>query len=199
STIEYYADCIKGLLAFENIPQCIMLGHSLGGYITLSFAESYPQRLTGFGLIHSTAFEDNKEKKQNRQKGIGMIAEYGSYAFLKNTIPPLFGKQFKKQHPEKIKQLSETGNNFSKQALQLYYTAMKDRPDRTGVLRNSEVPVLFIIGTEDIAAPASDVLNQVHLPKIVYIHILENIGHMGMWEAPEKMNTALLEFIKGII
>lgn len=199
STVEYYADCIKALLAHENIIHCIMLGHSLGGYITLSFAERYPQQLAGFGLVHSTAFEDNEEKKLNRQKSIRMIKEYGSYAFIKNTMPPLFGKLFKVAHPEKIKQIAEAGNNFSKHTLQLYYSAMRDRPDRTAVLQNSEVPVLFVIGTEDIAAPQGDVLKQVHLPKIVYIHIFEKIGHMGMLEAPEKMNTALLEFIKGVI
>jgi pimeloyl-ACP methyl ester carboxylesterase len=66
-------------------------------------------------------------------------------------------------------------------------------------LKNNKVPVLFVIGTEDVAAPMQDVLQQVHLPEITYIHILENTGHMGMWEATQKVNTAILEFIKSII
>ena len=71
-----------------------------------------------------------------------------------------------------------------KQALQQYYYAMMQRPDRTHVLKNNKVPVLFVIGTEDIAAPLNDVLKQVHLPEIAYIYIIENIGHMSMLEAP---------------
>ena len=195
STIEYYAECIKALIDFENISACIMLGHSMGGYITLAFAEKYPALLKSFGLIHSTAFADNEEKKESRRKGIELIEAYGAYAFLKNTIPNLFSVKFKKEHPDKIEALIERGKSFSKRSLRQYYTAMMERPDRTDVLRNSEVPVLFVIGTEDVAAPAKDVLQQTHLPKIAYIHVLENTGHMGMWEDAEKVNDAILNFI----
>jgi pimeloyl-ACP methyl ester carboxylesterase len=199
STIEFYADCIYALLQNEDINSCIMLGHSMGGYIILAFAEKYPQLLKGFGFIHSTAFADNEEKKQNRQRGIEMMDQYGSYPFLKNTIPNLFANKFKSEHAEKINSLIENGNNFSKEALQHYYRAMMQRPDRTQVLKNSKVPVLFVLGTEDVAAPMQDVLKQIHLPEITYIHILEETGHMGMWEATEKLNIAILEFIRSII
>jgi pimeloyl-ACP methyl ester carboxylesterase len=199
STIEFYADCIYALLKNENIDSGIMLGHSMGGYITLAFAEKYSELLKGFGLIHSTAFADSEEKKQNRQRGIEIMDQYGSYSFLKNTVPNLFSSKFKKEHPERVNSLIEDGNKFSKEALQDYYRAMMNRPDRTEVLKNTRTPVLFVIGTEDVAAPMQDVLKQVHLPEIAYIHILENTGHMGMWEASEKLNTAILEFVKNII
>jgi pimeloyl-ACP methyl ester carboxylesterase len=65
-----YADCIHALLRHENISSCIMLGHSMGGYITLAFAEKYPLLLTGLGLIHSTAFADSEEKKKNRARAL---------------------------------------------------------------------------------------------------------------------------------
>ncbi len=199
STIEYYADCVLALLLHENIAECILLGHSLGGYITLAFAEKYSRYLKGWGLIHSTAFGDSEERKQSRIKSIELIEEYGSYPFLKNTTPVLFGKEFKKTHPAIIEALIENGNKFFKLSLSQYCVAMKNRPDRIFVLENSIAPVLFVIGTEDVAAPMQDVLQQVHLPKIAYIHILDNIGHMGMLEAPEKLNTIMLAFIKGFI
>src|SRR5690349_8852079 len=115
STIEFYADCIYALLKNENVDSCIVLGHSMGGYITLAFAEKYPRLLKGFGFVHSTAFSDSEEKKQNRQRGIELMDQYGSYAFLKNTTPNLFSNQFKREHPEKINSLIERGNNFSKE------------------------------------------------------------------------------------
>jgi pimeloyl-ACP methyl ester carboxylesterase len=72
---------------------------------------------------------------------------------------------------------------------------MMKRPDRTHVLKNSTVPILFVIGTEDVAAPLNDVLKQVHLSEISYIHILENTGHMGMWESADILNEYLEEFV----
>jgi pimeloyl-ACP methyl ester carboxylesterase len=194
-SIDDYAKCIHALLQHENISQYILLGHSMGGYITLAFAEMFPQLLTAFGFIHSTAFADSEEKKQNRQRGIELIEEYGSYSFLKTTSPNLFSKQYKEAFPKKVASLIEEGKQFSKKALQQYYTAMMNRPDRTNVLKSNPLPVLFVIGKEDVAAPLNDLLQQIHLPQYSYIYILENVGHMSMWEATEKLNTYLLNFI----
>lgn len=151
--------------------------------------------LTAFGLVHSTAFADSEEKKKNREKGITLMGEYGSYPFLKNTTPNLFGKKFKEAHFEKVDALIEAGAAFSTEALQQYYRAMMLRPDRTHVLKSNRLPVLFVTGTEDVAAPVEDVIRQVSLPNISYLYVLQETGHMGMWEAPEKMNQYLLAFI----
>ena len=195
-SIEDFADCIFSLLTYENITQCILLGHSMGGYITLDFAERYPTMLKAFGLLHSTAFADSEEKKQTRLRGMEMMEQYGAYHFLKSTTPNLFGLYFKTTYPEKIEALIEQGNQFSKETLQQFYKAMMQRPDRTHVLRNCTLPVLFIMGEEDIAAPVKDVLQQVYLPEIAYIHILENVGHMGMQENEKQFTEYMLRFIQ---
>ena len=193
--IADYADLIDALLKHENIISCCMLGHSMGGYITLAYAEKYPKKLNSFGLVHSSAFADTSEKKENRLKGIALMEQYGAAPFLKNTIPNLFGSTFKKEHPEMIANLIEESLKFNTKACQQYYRAMMLRTDKTNVLKDNHLPVLFVIGTEDIAAPLNDLLTQVHLPSIAHIHILEAVGHMGMWEASEQMNQYLLEFI----
>jgi pimeloyl-ACP methyl ester carboxylesterase len=193
--IEDYADCIQALLVHENITSCLLLGHSMGGYITLAFAEQYPGFLSGFGLIHSTAFADPDEKKKNRERGIALMAEFGAYAFLKNTTPNLFAEGFKQKHPEKINKLIEEGKAFTVEALQQYYRAMMLRPDRTFVLQSNPIPVIFVMGTDDIAAPMEDVLKQVSFPNISYIYVLPDTGHMGMWEATDQLNRQLLAFI----
>ncbi|MCW3107681.1 MAG: alpha/beta hydrolase, partial [Segetibacter sp.] len=184
------------LLETENIDNCILLGHSMGGYITLAFAESFPAKLTAFGFVHSTAFADSEDKKNTRKKGVKFLQEYGVYPFLKNSTPNLFSDSFKKEHPERVAELIEQGKNFTKEGLIQYYTAMMNRPDRTTVLEKSNVPVLFIIGSEDVAVPPEDLLKQVHLPKVSYIHIIKDVGHMSMWEKPAELNNHLLEFIK---
>ncbi len=199
NSIEDFATCIHQLLQYEKIEQCIVLGHSMGGYITLAFAEKYSHSLAGFGLLHSTAFADTEEKKQNRKRGIELIKTYGAHSFLKTTIPNLFGAAFKESFPEQVTALTESAKQFSVDTLVQYYEVMIERHDRTAVLKSNPLPVLFVLGTEDVAAPLIDVLQQTHLPQCSYIHVLENVGHMGMWEATERMNGFLLSFIQHVI
>jgi pimeloyl-ACP methyl ester carboxylesterase len=76
-----------------------------------------------------------------------------------------------------------------------YYRTMMQRPDRTAVLTQARVPVLFVLGEYDKAAPKADVLKQVSLPACSYMHVLKHSGHMGMWEETEVMNAAIRAFI----
>jgi pimeloyl-ACP methyl ester carboxylesterase len=198
ASIEDYAICIHQLL--ENIlldsdTKITLLGHSMGGYIALAFAKLFPQKLNGFGLIHSTAFADSEEKKQVRLRGIEAIKQYGAYSFLKTTIPNLFATGFKQKFPQLVDELIEQSMQFTEAALEQYYFVMMNRTDTTDVLKQAQVPVLFVMGTEDIAAPIKDVLQQCCLPQQSHINILENVGHMGMMEATEVVNKSIKEFV----
>jgi pimeloyl-ACP methyl ester carboxylesterase len=200
STIEItdYAAAILAILAAEAIQTCCLLGHSMGGYITLAFAALYPERLDGFGLIHSTAYPDNDEKKGNRLKAVELMDQYGAGAFLRNTIPTLFSAKFKKEHPERVLAQIKYAESFDTKTGQQYTMAMRNRPNRSFVLESNPVPVLFVIGTEDIAAPLTDLLGQVKLPLFASIHILENVGHMGMIEAAETMTKHIKDFVENL-
>jgi pimeloyl-ACP methyl ester carboxylesterase len=172
-----------------------VIGHSMGGYITLALVEKYPELVSSFGLFHSSAFADSEEKKTTRRKGIEFINQHGAFEFLKTAIPNLFSPDSKEQIPGSIQKLIEAGNNFKPQALVSYYEAMMQRPDRTAILSKTAVPVLFIMGKYDAAVPVEDSLKQCHLPQKSYIHVLQNSGHMGMLEEAEKSNHILLHFL----
>ncbi|MBL0144831.1 MAG: alpha/beta hydrolase [Chitinophagaceae bacterium] len=197
-SIDGMAYCMKELLTFviqkNPIEEVCVLGHSMGGYITLALAEKYPEMFSAFGLIHSSAFADNEEKKAARLKSIEFINQLGSYEFLKSTTPNLF---LNKQHPQ-INALVEQGEKFSPQALIAYYHAMITRPDRTKVLKTFTKPVLFVIGEHDMAIPFAQSMQQCHLPKQPHIHILRNSAHMGMWEEAAKVNTILSQFLTSL-
>jgi len=184
-----------GTFAWESDGLVTIIGHSLGGYITLAFAEKYPQYLRSFGLFHSTAFADTEEKKQVRLKAIDFINDNGANAFLKTSIPGLFTKAFAEKFPEKITGLVERGKNFTAAALVQYYHAMIERPDRTMVLRDNRLPILFIIGEFDTAIPLQSSLQQCHIPAESHVHILNQSAHMGMWEETGKSNQALHTFL----
>lgn len=200
--IETYAELIKAIIDKENAisgaERVVLIGHSIGGYITLAFAEKYPQYLTAFGLFHSSAFADTAEKKATRNKAIEFIKEKGAYTFLKTSIPGLFAQQYKDQYPEKVEALIEQAKQFSPEALIQYYEAMIARPDRVNVLTQFDGPVLFIMGEHDMAVPFESSLQQSYLPKQSHVHILRQSAHMGMWEEPQKANAILLDFLTAI-
>lgn len=207
--IETYAEIIKEIITREvqkpplmneaegqGAEGVVMLGHSLGGYITSAFAEKYPHMLSSFGLVHSSAFADSEEKKSARLKSIEFINKNGAYDFLRTAIPGLFEKHWSAYHQPEIEYLVEKANSFSKEALVQYYQAMISRSDRTDVLKTFPRPILFIIGQHDNAVPFAQSLQQCYLPMQSHIHILRNSAHMGMWEESNALNNFLLAFLQ---
>lgn len=193
-SMESMAAIIKQMLDEEKIDRCIMLGHSMGGYVTLAFAENYPERLRAFGLIHSTAYADSNEKKEVRQKSIGFIKEHGAAEFMKTTIPNLFSKRFNEEQKPIVDELIEQGNQFTAETLIAYYTAMINRPDRSDILQKATVPVFFFIGEEDKAVNPADSLEQTALPAVCMVKLIPGIAHMGMLEATDELNRTIGEF-----
>jgi pimeloyl-ACP methyl ester carboxylesterase len=198
--IEDYADVIKAIADAEliNEPQnqFTLIGHSMGGYITLAFAEKYSELLNAFGLFHSTAYADDDAKKEIRKKGIEFITKNGVVRFLKTTTPNLFSEKTKKRKPELIDNAIDCYKNFAADALIQYYRSMMARPDRTSVLKSFENPVLFIIGKNDNAVPLQISLQQCYMPSVSHIKILKNSGHMGMLEQKKESTLFLKEFLK---
>ena len=176
-----------------------MIGHSMGGYISLAFAEKHPDRLRALGLVHSTAYADSEEKKAARRKSIEFIGKHGAAEFIRQSAPNLFSDGYKQKNPAGLHEFFERYDNFLAASLVSYYEAMIKRPERTSVLSDFNGPVLFLIGEKDNAVPLDQSLKQCHLPKIAYIHILESAAHMGMLEEPGEVNNLLLSFIKNVV
>jgi pimeloyl-ACP methyl ester carboxylesterase len=194
-SVEGMAEVIHAIIHEENIDACPVIGHSMGGYITLALVESYWNHVSAFGLFHSTAYADSEEKKLVRRKGIDFIKQNGAFEFLKTATPNLFSQKTKDDRPELISEMVAGSDNFSAPALVSYYEAMMQRPDRTEILKKATVPVLFIMGKYDNAIPLEDGLQQCHLPGKSYIYVLRNSGHMGMLEEKDKCNVILDKFL----
>lgn len=205
--MEGMAEIIKELIVHETASlffktgephSVVVIGHSMGGYIALALAEKHPELLNGLGLFHSTSYADTEERKEARRKAIETIREKGASGFIRNMLPNLFGPVTKTQNPELIEQQIAASNNFSGESLVTYYKAMMKRPDRTDVLKNLKIPMLFILGKYDNAVSLKDGLEQCSVPDLAYIHVLENSGHAGMREEPEKANEILKNYLKTI-
>lgn len=195
--LEEYADYIKAILDLENIDRCIMIGHSMGGYISLAFAENHRGMLIKLGVFHSSAYADDSAKIDTRRKAIEFIRSNGAEAFLKTSIPGLFYTEGNNQKTSnQINKLVEKGKAFTSDALIQYYEAMIVRPDRTALLKTFSQPILFIMGEHDKAVPFKQSLEQSHIPAHAYIHILRESAHMGMLEESVKVNGILANFLE---
>ncbi|HKO82587.1 MAG TPA: alpha/beta hydrolase [Chitinophagaceae bacterium] len=194
-SIEGMAEVLKEILDKETIEQVAMIGHSMGGYITLAFTKKYSRNLNAFGLFHSTAYADSEEKKTVRKKGIEFIRKNGTLEFIKTTTPNLFSPFSQEQKPRLIDEFIRGLDNFSIPAFVSYYEAMMQRPDSTELLKTTTLPVLFVLGEFDNAVPLQDGLKLAHLPEKSYIHILHQSGHMGMLEEEDKSNDLLKKFL----
>lgn len=196
-SIPSMADGIAAILQREGIEKAWIIGHSMGGYISLAFAEKYPEKLLGLGLVHSTAFADTEQKKAMRLKSMEFIRQHGTAAYLNSSTPNLFAPGNRVVMATIVQHVANTNSYILPGALISFLDAMRNRKDTTEVLRNISVPVLFIVGKADQAVPFTDTMQQVHLPDLSYIHILQQSGHMGMLEETEKCTDAILQFVAG--
>ncbi len=198
SELKDFAEVIYAIMENEKIHDLVLIGHSMGGYISLAFAEKYPEKIRALGLFHSSSYPDSPEKKESREKNIRFIQKNGSAPYVETAIPGLFSDGFKTEHPDQIRKLIDRYANFTTESLVQYLEAMKNRPATTGVLRSITKPVLFIMGEEDKAVPIKDMLEQCHLPQISYIHILTHTAHMGMIEHTSLCNSLIDRFLEQI-
>jgi pimeloyl-ACP methyl ester carboxylesterase len=197
-SLSNYVEVLHDLMHSLHIEKYYIVGHSMGGYIGLAFANYYVNHVIGLTLVHSTSFEDNTAKKESRLKIAEFIQEQGTRKFLEATYQNLFGNNFKKTHPNKIQDVIDSVSDISPEAMIQFVMAMRNRSAHEHLLREQRIPIGMIVGEEDIAVPIEDSLLQTQLLPANNVIILKNVGHMGMLEATEQVNNALLKFIKAV-
>lgn len=193
-SMEMYADDAASLLDKCNIGKACLLGHSLGGYITLAFAEKYGDRLSGFGLIHSTAKEDGEAAKLNREKAVDSLRQGGVEPFVDGLIPKLFAPGYGDIAPGDIERGKRIGYGTSLDGAVGTARGMKLRPDRTEVIKRSQLPVLLVAGASDQVIPVESTFAAAGARTVQ--RKLEGAGHMGMIEQPRELISEILNFAK---
>jgi pimeloyl-ACP methyl ester carboxylesterase len=188
------AEDINRLLEALAISKCVAIGHSLGGYVTLAMVESNPTLFSGFCLYHSTAYPDSDEKKLSRNKVIEFVRAHGVAPFIESFIPPLFSNQSNPHIPGAI----AIGLKTKVETLSAYAAAMRDRPDRTFVLKEFNNPILFLAGERDTVIPVDAVRSQAQVAKISSLVVLKSVAHMGMFEDKLTSLTSIEAFLGSV-
>ncbi len=195
-TIEYMADFLKAILDIEKIEHPAIIGHSMGGYVTLALTEKYPHQPERIGLFHSHAFADDAEKKAGRRKAIEFVGKNGTDGFIHELYNNLFGSAFIQNNKSEFERLKEKAKKYPPETIMSGLQAMAERPDRTHVLKSFRNLVLFILGKEDKAIPWEKSIEQSQFPAVSDIHVFENAGHMGMLEEPVKSLNIIEVFME---
>ncbi len=191
-----YAAWLHDLLCQEQVTSCLMMGHSMGGYIALAYAAQYPAVLCGLGLFHSSALADDEAKRRERQRVADFVVQHGAELFVTELIPKLFADAYQVRHAAQWTQWKEHCMQCSAaEGIVRASLAMMQRPDRTEVLRKVPYPILFLIGQEDKVLPPHRLLPQTLLPERSFVKLLPGVAHMGMFEAPEACLEATRQWI----
>lgn len=193
-TLEEVAVMLHDWMKENRICRPTVIGHSLGGYVTLALAELMGNELAAIGLFHSSAFPDDADKKKTRNKTITFIKKHGVDKFLDSIVPPLFSEQHRITHTSTIEELTALGKKSSKKGVLAYLAAMRDRKDRMEVWKNFNGKKLLIAGILDGAVKIE--VSRMHKPFTGDYFELQDVGHMGMFEAEKASLMILKDFLK---
>jgi pimeloyl-ACP methyl ester carboxylesterase len=196
-TMELMAEHIHELIVKIGIEKYALIGHSMGGYVALAYAEKFSDEIMGIGLFHSNALADSEEAKIGRERAIDIInKDRDGYIF--NFIPNLFAECNRTLYSEKIKWLQQGAKNMSKEALVACLKGMAERSDKISFLFSTPIPIMFIMGKEDSRSPINSTMAQALLPKHTEILILGDCGHMGYIEKQKETLNFVESFVKNI-
>lgn len=194
-SMEFLADTVAAALDTLGIDRCTVVGHSMGGYVALALCERHPERLDGVVLLSSTPNPDSEEKRADREREIALV-QSGKKELLSHVAPGAgFAPQNRVRCADAIADLTEQVMVTEDDGIVALLRGMMQRADRNGMLRQSAVRQLFIFGKCDgyIPLERAGVLAAAH-PQAQVVW-LEESGHMGFIEEPEKTAAALLDFV----
>jgi pimeloyl-ACP methyl ester carboxylesterase len=196
-TMELMADVLHDMLDAMGVERITLVGHSMGGYISLAFCEKYPERLDGVVLLSSTPNADTEQKVENRRREIALV-QAGKKDMLAAVAPAAgFAEQNRRRLRDYIDDLVEQVHITDDEGIVALLEGMILRKDQNDMLRQSAVRQLFILGKHDNHIPVEVAEAMVAAHPQAKVAWLDNSGHMGFIEQPEACAEALLDFVRG--
>jgi len=194
-SMEDNAEAVQAVLAELRIRKAILVGHSMGGYVALAFAELYPDFVKGLVLLNSTAKEDNPERKVNRDRAIKAVKQ--SYkAFVSMAIANLFSENNRERLVQEIELVKKEALKTPLQAIVASLEGMKIRKDRSLLFLQDSYPKILILGEKDSVLEYEETKSQIENTTIELVSFPD--GHMSHIENQEDLTAVLLSFFKKI-
>lgn len=194
-TMEDQADAVHAVLHELKIRKAVFIGHSMGGYVALAFAELYPENVKGIVLLNSTSRADSDERKINRDRAI--VAVKQNYTnFVRMSIANLFSEDNREKLAEEIEQVKLEALKTPLQGIVAALEGMKIRKDREVILHFAPFPIQLILGKKDGVLLYEDNLEQIEGTKVKLTTFPD--GHMSHIENKAALKKIVLDFLKTV-
>lgn len=194
-TMEYVADVLHDMLDVLGLDKVTMVGHSMGGYITLAFCAKYAERLDGLVLLSSSPFPDTELKRENRRREIALVKAGKKDALARVAPETGFAPHNRKRLKDYIDDLIECVHVTEDEGIVALLGGMIQRVDQNAMLAACGVRQLFILGKHDAYIPVEAAEEFIALNPQAEVVWLEDSGHMGFIEEPTACAQALLDFV----
>ncbi len=189
-SMRQMADDVLAMLDRMEIEHAIIVGHSMGGYITLAFAHAYPQRVSGLGFVSTHAAADTPENYANRLNNARKAARSGTGFLVKDMSQKITAR------PELVEPIRQIMEKVPKQTVAAALKGMAERPDSTPLLASMRAPAVVIHGTDDKFVTLERAQDMAQLLPRAWLVQVPNAGHMPMMSAPDVVAGALGELIQ---
>ena len=194
-SMEWLADTLAAALDVLGITSATIVGHSMGGYIALAFAERHRERTDGVVLLHSTPYADSEEKRRNREREIALIKS-GKKEMLAHVAPEAgFAPDNRQRFRTEIEDLAQTIYLTEDAGIVALLNGMIARKAQSEMLHNLGKPILFILGRKDGYITADIAEKMVLEHPEAEVAWLENSGPMGFVEEPKRCAEAILKAV----
>ena len=194
-TMEDNADAVHAVLLELRIRKAVFVGHSMGGYVTLAFAELYPDIIKGLVLLNSSAKADNAERKINRDRAIKAVKQ-SFMNFVSLSIANLFSESNRERLSSEIEHVKKDALKTPLQGIVASLEGMKIRPDREILLHITPFPKLLILGKKDPVLNYEETKDQIENTAVKLVTFPD--GHMSHIENQDELLNVLLAFFKSI-
>ena len=192
-SMELFAETLEAVLKKVRIRKCVLVGHSLGGYVALAFAEKHPKRVKGLCLMNSTSNEDTADRKLLRTRANKMVHKNFSN-LVRMSFTNLFSEESRIVFKDQMKNALSEAMQTPIQGYIAGQEGMKLRPNRNHVLAENSFKKLIIVGKKDAALDYKTSLEEVE--KTNSKHVALPQGHMSHIENLEELILILKDFLK---
>ncbi|MBI5474032.1 MAG: alpha/beta fold hydrolase [Ignavibacteriae bacterium] len=197
-TLEHHVDDLMALMDFWKIPKAVIVGLSMGGYITLRALERNPERFVAAVLCDTKSEADTNEGKLKRFENMKAVREHGSAVFAEAFAKIVFAQETFRNNPAAVSLIKNIISSTPALSIAGTLLALASRTDTTPSLPTITIPTLILVGEKDITTPPEN--SQSMHTKIPHseLHIIPNAAHMSNLENPPAFNEHLLSFLRRI-